>query len=292
MKTIKGPAIFLAQFADDEAPFNSLASIGKWAADLGFVGVQIPSWDERLFDLQRAAESKTYCDEINGMLGEHGVAITELSTHLQGQLVAVHPAYDSMFDPFAAETVRGNPTARQAWAVDQLKLAARASQNLGLSAHATFSGALAWPYFYPWPQRPAGLVEEVGFSPVVGDLWELCGRHRPCPSQGLPHRDCGWATLTATGLPTFSLPAAPHRTSCGSTAATDRLSQSQQRCGTSPLPRVRSGVPSQTSTVTRWGGAGSLVMLSKVIDGATEKATELEGLRSPPPSGSSVRRRS
>ncbi|CAM3654595.1 sugar phosphate isomerase/epimerase family protein [Halomonas sp. AOP12-C2-37] len=159
MKTIKGPALFLAQFAGDEAPFNSLDSIAAWASGLGYKGVQIPSWDARLFDLKRAAESRTYCDEVKGTLAEHGLALTELSTHLQGQLVAVHPAYDEMFDGFAAPEVRGNPKARQEWAVGQLKLAAKASQNLGLTDHGTFSGSLAWPYIYPWPQRPAGLIE-------------------------------------------------------------------------------------------------------------------------------------
>jgi sugar phosphate isomerase/epimerase len=159
MRTIKGPAIFLAQFAGDEAPFNSLDSIAGWAAELGFEGVQIPSWDARLFDLRQAAESKSYCDDIAGTLDRHGLVVTELSTHLQGQLVAVHPAYDELFDPFAAPEVRGNPQARQRWAVEQLHFAAKASQHLGLENHATFSGALAWPYFYPWPQRPAGLVE-------------------------------------------------------------------------------------------------------------------------------------
>jgi len=159
MKTIQGPAIFLAQFAGDTAPFNTLDNIAGWAASLGYKGVQIPSWDGRLFDLKRAAESKVYCDDVLGTLGRVGLQLTELSTHLQGQLVAVHPAYDLMFDGFAPEQMRGNPRTRQAWAVEQLRLAARASANLGLKAHATFSGALAWPYVYPWPQRPAGLIE-------------------------------------------------------------------------------------------------------------------------------------
>jgi sugar phosphate isomerase/epimerase len=159
LTTIKGPAIFLAQFAGDKAPFNSLDSITKWAASLGFKGVQMPSWDGRLFDLKKAAESKTYCDEVKGIARQNGIEITELSTHLQGQLVAVHPAYDEAFDGFAAPEVRGNPTKRQAWAVDQMYLAAKASANLGLTEHVSFPGALAWPYFYPWPQRPAGLVE-------------------------------------------------------------------------------------------------------------------------------------
>ena len=159
MRTIKGPGIFLAQFAGDAAPFNSLPAIADTMAGLGYKGLQIPSWDERLFDLALAAESQSYCDEITGMLAEKGLAITELSTHLQGQLV-VHPAYDAQFDGFTIPQMRGNPAARQAWAVDQVKLAAVASRRLGLNAHASFPGALAWPYMYPWPQRPAGLVED------------------------------------------------------------------------------------------------------------------------------------
>ncbi len=159
MKTIKGPALFLAQFAGDKAPFNSWDSITKWAADCGYVGVQVPSWDARLIDLAKAARSKTYCDEFKGIAKQNGVEVTELSTHLQGQLVAVHPAYDAAFDGFAAPEVRGNPKKRQKWAVDQVKKALTASKNMGIKAHATFSGALAWPYVYPWPQRPAGLVE-------------------------------------------------------------------------------------------------------------------------------------
>ncbi|GGE82769.1 sugar phosphate isomerase/epimerase family protein [Sphingomonas prati] len=160
MRTLKGPGIFLAQFVGDAAPYDSLSTIADWVAGLGYRGVQIPSWDARLFDLATAADSQDYCDDVTGMLAERGLAITELSTHLQGQLVAVHPAYDAQFDAFAAPQVRGNPAARQAWAVEQLMLAARASARLGLSAHATFSGALAWPYVYPWPQRPAGLIAD------------------------------------------------------------------------------------------------------------------------------------
>jgi len=159
VKTIKGPAIFLAQFASDLAPFNNFDEICRWAAALGYKGVQIPTWDTRLFNLKRAAESRTYCDEIRGVLATHGVQATELSTHLQGQLVAVHPAYDQAFDGFAPESLRGQPSARQAWAVEQLRLAAKASANLGLNAHVTFSGGLAWPYVYPWPQRLPGLIE-------------------------------------------------------------------------------------------------------------------------------------
>lgn len=168
---IKGPAIFLAQFVGEEAPFNSLDAITRWAGDLGYKGVQIPTWDTRIFDLTAAAESQDYVDEVRGICAANGVAVTELSTHLQGQLVATHPAYDRLFDGFAPASVRGSVSARTEWATDQLKLAARASRRFGLAAHATFSGALMWHLMYPWPQRPAGLVE-LGFA-------ELAKRWRP-----------------------------------------------------------------------------------------------------------------
>ena len=166
MTTIKGPGIFLAQFLGDEAPFNSLESICKWAKSLGFEGVQIPTWDPRCIDLQKAAESKTYADEIKGIVNECGLVITELSTHLQGQLVAVNPAYDLQFDAFAPASVHNNPKARQEWAVQQLKYGATASKNMGITAHATFSGSLLWHTWHPWPQRPDGLVE-MGFKELA-----------------------------------------------------------------------------------------------------------------------------
>lgn len=166
MKTIKGPGIFLAQFMGSDAPFNSLDGLCKWAADLGYKGIQIPTWESCLIDLDKAAESKTYCDELKGTIQSYGLEITELSTHLQGQLVAVHPAYDLMFDNFAPDSVKNNPKARTEWAVDVVKKAAVASRNLGLSAHATFSGSLLWHTAHPWPQRPTGLVE-AGFEELA-----------------------------------------------------------------------------------------------------------------------------
>ena len=159
-KTMKGPAIFLAQFAGDTAPFDSLENITRWAAGLGYKGVQIPTFVGSMFDLDKAAESQTYCDDIKGICADAGVEITELSTHLQGQLVAVNPAYDQAFDAFAPAAVHGNPAARTAWATDQMKKAARASRMLGLDNSVSFTGSLAFPFLYPWPQRPAGLIEE------------------------------------------------------------------------------------------------------------------------------------
>lgn len=160
MKTLKGPGIFLSQFIGRQAPFDSLEGLAQWAASLGYKALQIPCNHPAIFDLQRAASSQTYCDEVRGLLQENGLCISELSTHLEGQLVAVHPAHDAAFDNFAPASVRGKREARTAWATEQVTLAAAASQNLGLRAHATFSGSLAWPYLYPWPPHNPQLFEE------------------------------------------------------------------------------------------------------------------------------------
>lgn len=171
MKTIKGPGIFLAQFIGSQAPFNSLDGLAQWAAELGFKALQLPCNHPAIFNLEQAAASQTYCDDITGLLAEHGLVISELSTHLEGQLVAVNQTYDRAFDAFAPAAVKGNPTARQQWAVDRVMKAAQASSRLGLKAHATFSGALAWPWFYPWPPHNAALLDEA-FN-------ELAKRWRP-----------------------------------------------------------------------------------------------------------------
>ncbi|KXK38041.1 MAG: sugar phosphate isomerase/epimerase [Saprospiraceae bacterium] len=180
MKTIKGPGIFLAQFMGNHPPYDSLDGICEWVVNLGYKGIQIPVWEERLINIDLAAESKTYCDDLKGKINSYGLEITELSTHLLGQLVAVHPAYDRLFDAFAADEVKENPAARTQWAIEKVKKAGTASKNLGLTAHATFSGALMWHTVYPWPQRPNGLVE-LGFK-------ELANRWKPI----LDHfEDCG-----------------------------------------------------------------------------------------------------
>ena len=181
MGNMKGPGLFLAQFAGDKQPFESLESISAWAASLGYKGVQIPTFDARLFNLERAADSQDYCDEVIGTCSEAGVEITELSTHLQGHLVAVHPAYDLPFDGFAPAEVHGNPKNRQEWAANQIELAAKASRRMGLDTMVSFTGALAFPYLYPWPPRASGLIDEA--------FAELAKRWKPlldaCDDQGV-----------------------------------------------------------------------------------------------------------
>lgn len=168
--SLQGPAIFLAQFIRDEAPFNTLDGLCRWAASLGYQAVQVPAWESpRLIDLARAAESRAYCDDWRAQLAGHGVQLSELNAALAGQVMAIHPAYATAFQGFYPAGL--DDAARVAWATEQLTLTLRAAANLGTKCVPVLSGGLAWHMAYPWPQRPAGLID-AAFA-------ELARRWRP-----------------------------------------------------------------------------------------------------------------
>ncbi|HEX2556107.1 MAG TPA: sugar phosphate isomerase/epimerase family protein [Microvirga sp.] len=176
MRTIKGPALFIVQYIDADARLGTLEGICAFAAGLGFKALQIPTFVPHIFDLARAAESQDYCDDVRAVLARHGLEIAELTSGRQGQLMAVHPAYDITQDVLAPPALRGNPARRTQWAFDQMLLSVKASARLGLDRLVTFSGSLLWPYLYPFPPVPAELVA-AGFQ-------ELARRWRPVLDAG------------------------------------------------------------------------------------------------------------
>ncbi len=170
MNSLRGPAIFLAQFIRPQPPYDTLDGLARWAASLGYRGVQVPAWESpRLIDLPLAAESAAYCDDWRARLAAQGLAVTELNAALAGQVMAIHPAYAVAFQPFYPAGL--DDRARVAWATEQLRLTLRAAARLGTNCVPVLSGGLAWHLAYPWPQRPAGLVDEA--------FRELARRWRP-----------------------------------------------------------------------------------------------------------------
>ncbi len=164
MNHIQGPGIFLAQFMGDEPPFDTVDSVVQWASRLGYEGVQIPTWDERAINLDLAASSQAYCEEYLGRVSEAGLSIVELASYLQGQVMAMHPAYVELFQPFFPEGLTDRE--RMEWATEQLRKTIYASVHLNTNHISVLSGGLAWPYMYPWPQRSGGLIEEA-FNELV-----------------------------------------------------------------------------------------------------------------------------
>jgi sugar phosphate isomerase/epimerase len=157
MQTIKGPAIFLAQFLADEPPFNTIKSIALWAASLGYKGVQVPSWDSRLIDLNTAAQSKTYCEDYLAQIEDQGLELVELAAYIQGQAMGISPAYELLFQHFFPKKLSDRE--RMLWASTQLKNTILAAEKMGTTNVSVLSGGLAWPYMYPWPVRSQGLIK-------------------------------------------------------------------------------------------------------------------------------------
>jgi sugar phosphate isomerase/epimerase len=169
MRTIKGPSLFISQFIGTEPEFATLDGIAKWAAGLGFVALQVPTSHPGIFDVAQAAASSVYCDDIRAVLDRHGLVVSELAGQRPGHLMAVHPAYDRMVEPFTP--VRGSAAERQDWAAGQLLAAAVACRRMGITRCAAFSGGFLWPYFYPYPPTPPELV--------AAAFAELASRWRP-----------------------------------------------------------------------------------------------------------------
>lgn len=158
MNSIQGPGIFLAQFLRDAPPHNDIRTLAPWAAGLGYKGLQIPTWDRHVFDLDRAAESDAWCDDYRAMLGSHGLVVSELCGALQGQVLALHPCYEPLFDWVYPKGMSGAAITR--WATEQLRKVVRAAARLKTKTIVVLPGGFAWHLAYPWPQRPAGLIEE------------------------------------------------------------------------------------------------------------------------------------
>jgi sugar phosphate isomerase/epimerase len=155
---MKGPGVFLAQFIRDAEPYNSIGSLSRWAASLGYKGIQIPTWDQRVFDLDTAASSKNYCDDYRENRKNEGLEVIELASYLQGQVLAMNPAYEVLFQTFFPKGL--NDSERTKWATNQLRKSIVASSHFGTTNISVLSGGLAWPYMYPWPQRSPGLIDE------------------------------------------------------------------------------------------------------------------------------------
>lgn len=156
---IKGPGIFLAQFIRPVEPFNTLAGLCDWVAGLGYEAIQVPAWESpNLIDLDQAAASPAYCDDYRETVAGYGLQISELNASLAGQVMAIHPAYEIAFAPFFPKGM--NDPQRVEWATEELKKTIRAAANLDTDCVPVLSGGLAWHMFYPWPQRPRGLIDE------------------------------------------------------------------------------------------------------------------------------------
>ena len=169
-RTIRGPGLFIGQFIGEHPPFDTLEGIAGFAAGLGFEALQIPVHDPRILD-PACVDEAGYVGSILGVLERHGLVVSEVSAHRAGQMTAVHPAYDDVIDALAPAGARGDPATRLKAADATVRRAITLAARFGAAKVAVFSGGLAWPFFYPYPPPPPGLVERA--------FAELARRWRP-----------------------------------------------------------------------------------------------------------------
>ena len=157
MKGIKGPAVFLAQFFRNEPPFDTMDTLSDWMLEKGFIGLQIPTWEKGLIDIDLAHESDTYCDEYSGKLRDKGLEIVDLGSYLQGQCMAYNGAYESGFASFHPSGLKGKEV--HLWAANEITKSIEVAEKLKVKNVSVMSGGFLWHMIYPWPQRAEGLVE-------------------------------------------------------------------------------------------------------------------------------------
>lgn len=125
-----------------------LRDLAKTIGGFGYDGIELGVVPNH-FDVEKAAKSKGYCDDVRGILAEQGLDCWAVSAHLQGQLVC--DVYDARHAAFAPKALRKDPKAMRAWAVKMMKLSAKAARNLGVGVVNGFTGSPIWPYLYSFP---------------------------------------------------------------------------------------------------------------------------------------------
>ncbi|MEM8603404.1 MAG: aldehyde dehydrogenase family protein, partial [Cyanobacteria bacterium P01_H01_bin.121] len=164
----------LAQFAGDEAPFNSWDAITKWAADCGYVGVQVPSWDGRLIDLDKAAE-----DIIAG-----GAFDNNLLCIGEKQVFVLDGVYDAFLKRLIAATKSlnvgptQNPHHTMGPVIDETAQAnirkyieiGKQEATLALEMPSTEPGYFIGPVIFADVKSEATIAQEEIFGPVLAVL--------------------------------------------------------------------------------------------------------------------------
>ncbi|MCF7890950.1 sugar phosphate isomerase/epimerase [Candidatus Bipolaricaulota bacterium] len=150
--------LFTGQWADME-----FADVCNMAGDMGYDGLEIACWGDHL-NLERAANDDSYVSKRKKILKENELDVWAIGTHIVGQCVGAR--YDSRLDNFAPDELSGKPEKIKKWAVEQMKYAPKAANNLGCEVVTGFTGSPIWKFFYSFPQTSEETIEK-GFEEIV-----------------------------------------------------------------------------------------------------------------------------
>jgi sugar phosphate isomerase/epimerase len=153
--------LFTGQWAD-----LTLDELAQKAKSWGYDGLELACWGDH-FDVHQGAESKAYCDDRHAILAKYGLKCWAISNHLAGQLVCDNN--DKRSELFAPKETHGDPEKMRQWAIQEMKLTARAAANMGLKVVNGFTGSSIWHLLYSFPPVSPDMVE-AGFKQFA-QLW-------------------------------------------------------------------------------------------------------------------------
>lgn len=153
--------LFSGQWAD-----LTFEDICKKASSWGFDGLEIACWGDHM-EVHQAASDPGYVKEKKRILEKYKLKCWALGAHLAGQCVG--DLYDERLDVFAPDEIKGKPDRLREWAIEQMKVTARAAKNMGCYVVNGFMGSPIWKFWYSFPPTSEEMVEE-GFK-KIRELW-------------------------------------------------------------------------------------------------------------------------
>ena len=157
----KPVTLFTGQWAD-----LSFEDICQKASAWGYDGLELACWGDHM-EVHKAAKDPEYVLKKKATLEKYGLNCWAFGAHLAGQCVG--DSYDERLDNFAPEEAKGKPDALREWAIEEMKVTARAASKMGIKVVNGFLGSPIWKYWYSFPPTSDEMIE-IGFK-KIHTLW-------------------------------------------------------------------------------------------------------------------------
>ncbi len=143
----------------------SLEEVCKLAKEIGYNGLELATHAH--FDVKKGSEDDEYIEQIKSLLLKYDMKCYAISSHLAGQCVGSE--WDQRLDNFVPVQIASQPTEIRKWAIEEMKLSAKAAHKLNVGVITGFMGSPIWNYWYSFPQTSQQMVN-TGYEKIL-ELW-------------------------------------------------------------------------------------------------------------------------
>ncbi|MDX9916511.1 MAG: sugar phosphate isomerase/epimerase family protein [Gudongella sp.] len=154
----------------------SLEELCKMMSDIGYEGLELAAHAH--VDVNKILNDEEYFEWFKSVLDKYNMKVWAIGAHLTGQCVGDN--WDPRLDNFAPPSLSGKPDEIRAWAIEEMKITARAAQKLGVKIVTCFTGSPIWAYWYSFPQTTEEMIEDAFqrikelWTPIF-DVFDECG---------------------------------------------------------------------------------------------------------------------